>query len=123
MREVNEETGISSLDFPWGAAFARTAVYSRDKVAYYSIATTSCEDVTLAPNPLTGVKEHDEYRWVSWAQVRNLISPRLGCIVDWVESVTHMKPGATPPLPEQAPEPIEAGPGSRNLFHPKARAP
>jgi 8-oxo-dGTP pyrophosphatase MutT (NUDIX family) len=92
LREVNEETGISNLTFPWGGAFARTAVYSRDKVAYYSIATTTSTEITLAPNPQTGIKEHDEYRWVCWAHVRNLISPRLSCIIDWVESVTKMEP-------------------------------
>lgn len=105
-REVNEETGLCNLDFPWGAAFARTAVYSRDKVAYYSIATTAIENVTLAPNPLTGIKEHDEFRWVPWAQVRSLISPRLGCIIDWVESVTHLKPALNNDQPHSSAETI-----------------
>lgn len=90
LREVNEETGISDLDFPWGAAFARTAVYSRDKVAYYSIATTSTAQVVLAPNPSTGLCEHDEFRWVPWGGVPLLLSPRLGGIVDWVSNVAKI---------------------------------
>lgn len=90
VREVKEETGICDLKFPWGNAFARTAVYSRDKVAYYSIATTESSTVQLEPNPETGLKEHDEYRWIPWDQVQTLLSPRLGGIVEWVGSVTKI---------------------------------
>lgn len=93
IREVQEETGIEDLSFPWGAAFARTGVYSRDKVAYYTISTSSTTQIVLAPNPATGLQEHDEFRWVPWREVSGLLSPRLGCIVEWVESVTRMKSG------------------------------
>lgn len=94
LREVKEETGIHDLAFPWGRAFARTGVYSRDKVAYYSVATSGTSEVILAPNPSTGKCEHEEFRWVPWNEVPGLISPRLGCIVEWVESVTHIRPPA-----------------------------
>ena len=92
IREVQEETGLSSLKFPWGTAFARTAVYSRDKVAYYTISRTETAEVILVPNPQTGIKEHDEFRWIPWSQMSNFLSPRLGGIVDWVESVTKCLP-------------------------------
>lgn len=95
LREVHEETGIHDLDFPWGRAFVRTGVYSRDKVAYYSVATSKTIDVVLAPNPATGKCEHEEFRWVPWADVEGLISPRLGCVIEWVESVTHIRMQAT----------------------------
>ena len=97
-REVEEETGISNLNFPWGTAFARTSVYSRDKVAYYNISTTEHTEVILAPNPETGVKEHDEYRWIPWHDVGTFLSPRLGGIIDWVESVTKILPQSNFPL-------------------------
>lgn len=102
LREVQEETGITELSFPWGAAFARTPVYSRDKVAYYSIAATTTEQVILAPNPVTGLKEHDEFRWVPWPEVPKHLSPRLSCITDWVSSVTKID--LVPPnhIPESA---------------------
>lgn len=102
VREVHEETGIRDLSFPWGGAFACTQIYSRDKVAYYSIATSSTVDIVLAPNPVTGVKEHDEFRWVPWRDVSSLLSPRLGCIVEWVENVTKiaLQPPELPRLDE-----------------------
>ena len=91
LREVKEETGIYDLEFPWGRAFARTSVYSRDKVAYYSVATSKTSTVVLAPNPTTGKCEHEEFRWVPWVEVAGLISPRLSGITEWVENVTHVQ--------------------------------
>lgn len=83
IREVSEETGISDLSFPWGKAFARTPVYSRDKVAYYAIGSTATERVILDPNPETGLVEHDEFRWVPWLSLHEYLSPRLHCIMEW----------------------------------------
>lgn len=102
LREVQEETGISQLAFPWGEAFARTSVYSRDKVAYYSISTTAAAEVVLAPNPVTGLREHDEYRWVPWSEVPQMLSPRLSCITDWVSSVTRIDLVPPTHIPEHA---------------------
>lgn len=96
VREVEEETGIRDLAFPWGCAFVPTSVYSRDKVAYYSIATSQTLAVVLAPNPTTGLQEHEEFRWVPWNDVVALVSPRLGGIVEWVENVTGMEQSALP---------------------------
>lgn len=117
LREVREETGICDLSFPWGAAFARTSIYSRDKVAYYSIATSNTEAVSLDPNPLTGEREHDEFRWVPWDQISQLLSPRLGGIVDWVASVTHISARPAP----QARQPAEAPPAVETPSEPSAK--
>lgn len=117
LREVREETGICDLSFPWGAAFARTSIYSRDKVAYYSIATSNTEAVSLDPNPLTGEREHDEFRWVPWDQISQLLSPRLGGIVDWVASVTHI---SARPVP-QARQPEAAAPAAESRAEPSAK--
>lgn len=102
LREVREETGICDLCFPWGRAFARTCVYSRDKVAYYAIATSETAEVCLLANPVTGETEHEEFRWVPWDQVAKLLSPRLGCIVEWVDSVTRIE--MPPPAAVAAPD-------------------
>ena len=90
LREVSEETGITAISFPWGEAFARTAVYSKDKVAFYSIAETEVLNVVLDPNPQTGETEHDEYRWVPWSELPSLLSPRLDCILVWVSQVVGL---------------------------------
>lgn len=90
LREVKEETGITELSFPWGHALARTNIYSKDKVAYYAIAQTQGSEVLLLPNPETGVKEHDEFRWVPWDQIQQMLSPRLHGILQWVSSNTGL---------------------------------
>ena len=90
VREVKEETGIENISFPWGEAFARTAIYSKDKVAYYSIAETEEKAVSLMPNPVTGETEHDEYRWVPWDELPTLLSPRLDCILEWASHVVGL---------------------------------
>lgn len=113
VREVREETGICDLSFPWGAAFARTSIYSRDKVAYYSIATSNTSSVVLDPNPITGEREHDEFRWVPWDQISQLLSPRLGGIVDWVASVTNIS--ALPSQQRAVAAPSEQAPPAAGL--------
>ena len=88
-REVAEETGIDSLDFAWGEVFRETAPYARGKVARYYIARTEREDVSLTANPLTGIHEHMEYRWVDMQEALSLVTPRVKHIIDWAAQVTR----------------------------------
>ena len=88
-REVAEETGIDSLDFAWGEVYRETAPYARGKVARYYIARTEREDVSLTPNPLTGIHEHMEYRWVDMQEALSLVTPRVKHIIDWAAQVTR----------------------------------
>lgn len=102
VREVREETGLSDLTFPWGEAFARTCVYSKDKVAYYSLALSKTSEVRMDPNPVTGVCEHDEYRWVPWEELPALLSPRLHCILEWAGLLAKLTPPNFPSKLAQA---------------------
>jgi len=88
-REVAEETGIDSLEFAWGEVYRETAPYARGKVARYYIARTEREDVALTPNPLTGIHEHMEYRWVDMKEALSLVTPRVKHIIDWAAQVTR----------------------------------
>ena len=88
-REVAEETGIASLDFAWGEVYRETAPYARGKVARYYIARTDREDVALTANPLTGIHEHMEYRWVDMKEALALVTPRVKHIFDWAAQVTQ----------------------------------
>lgn len=83
IREVQEETGIRNLEFRWGEEYRETAPYNRGKVARYYLAHTLEEQVTLNANPTTGVREHMEYRWLSYAQALTLVTPRVKLILDW----------------------------------------
>lgn len=83
-REVQEETGISDLDFHWGEEYYDTPPYNRGKVARYYLAETQTDAVTMSPNPQTGRTEHVEYRWVSFEQAWHITSPRVQKALEWV---------------------------------------
>lgn len=84
IREVEEETGISDLDFAWGHGYCETAPYNRGKVARYYLARTRQEQVILAANPVTGIREHMEFRWLTHAASLPLLSPRMLKVMEWV---------------------------------------
>jgi 8-oxo-dGTP pyrophosphatase MutT (NUDIX family) len=88
-REVAEETGIDALDFAWGEVYRETAPYARGKVARYYIARTGQVEVALTANPLTGIHEHMEYRWVDLDEALALVTPRVKHIIDWAAQVTR----------------------------------
>lgn len=87
-REVEEETSLRNLDFPWGQVFRETAPYGAGKVARYYLAATQEEAVTLAISMELGRPEHDEYRWLHYGEARTLLSARLIAILDWAREVS-----------------------------------
>jgi 8-oxo-dGTP pyrophosphatase MutT (NUDIX family) len=86
VRETREETGIEDLAFRWGEDHRETEPYARNKVARYYLAETKHERLTLPVSPELGRPEHDEYRWVDFAEARRLMPPRLQPILRWVRS-------------------------------------
>ncbi|MGH8281834.1 MAG: NUDIX domain-containing protein [Gammaproteobacteria bacterium] len=100
IREVREETGLNDLEFLHGEAYAETAPYNRGKVARYYLARTRTEAVTLSANPVTGIREHMEYRWLAHPQATRLVTPRVKLILDWAESLAA---GAAPATPNSTP--------------------
>jgi 8-oxo-dGTP pyrophosphatase MutT (NUDIX family) len=84
-REVAEETGITELDFRWGKNYFETGPYAQGKVARYYIAETPETEVTLHVNPELGRPEHQEYRWVDFAEAYELASPRVQRVLKWLE--------------------------------------
>ncbi len=83
IREMREETTIEEVEFPWGFGFQETPPYSRGKVARYYIGRVRTMTVALLPNPESGVVEHHEYRWVTYAQAVKLVSDRVLPILQW----------------------------------------
>lgn len=96
LREVEEETGITTLDFAWGLGFTETGPYARGKVARYYIAQTETRQVRLGINPDLGRPEHHEYRWLPLDKARALAAPRVCRVLDWAEKV--LEHGRTPPV-------------------------
>ncbi len=87
-REVQEETALTQLDFFWGFGFQETPPYGRGKVARYYIAETRQTVVDLPVSPELGRSEHHEYRWLSYADARQRLAPRLVTILDWAQAIT-----------------------------------
>jgi 8-oxo-dGTP pyrophosphatase MutT (NUDIX family) len=83
LRETLEEAGLSGLEFRWGEAFIDTEPYSRGKIARYYLAASPQGDVILHPSPTLGRPEHEEYRWVSATEARELLVPRVQRVLDW----------------------------------------
>jgi 8-oxo-dGTP pyrophosphatase MutT (NUDIX family) len=87
IREVREETGIDQVSFDWGDRYVETGPYSRGKTARYYLASTCQEEVVMAPSPVTGEPEHQEWRWVSFDEAYDLGSPRVRTVVQWARQV------------------------------------
>ena len=82
-REVEEETGLAALGYPFGDEFKETLPYSGNKVARYYLAQTDAEKIELPVSPELGRPEHHEYRWVSFEEAEDLLPPRLGVVLEW----------------------------------------
>ena len=86
-REVDEETGISDLNFDWGERFKETGPYNQGKVARYFLARTEQEDVEMGISEALGRPEHHEYRWMDFDQAYDIASPRVRLVVQWARQV------------------------------------
>ena len=86
IREVEEETGIRDLAFPWGREYHQTIPYARNKVARYYLALTATAAVSIRPNPLSGIHEHHEFRWMPYPEARRVLVPRVQAALDWAEA-------------------------------------
>ena len=86
-REVKEETGLDGLEFPWGDACCETEPYARGKRARYYVAESPAGDVRLPVNPELGRPEHQELRWLDYAEARALLVPRLQRVLDWAAGI------------------------------------
>ena len=84
-REVEEETGLADLDYPFGDEYKETLPYSGTKVARYYLAETDAEKIVLPVSPELGRPEHHEYRWVSFDEAEELLPPRLAIVLDWAK--------------------------------------
>ncbi len=87
VRELREETGIDTPEFPWGDRYMETGPYSRGKTARYYLGRTEQREVVMGPSPETGEPEHHEWRWVSFDEAYDLSSPRVRDVVVWARQI------------------------------------
>jgi bis(5'-nucleosidyl)-tetraphosphatase len=83
VREVEEETGLTGLQFRWGNSYQETAPYGPGKVARYYLAETTAGDPYLPISPKLGRPEHEELRWVTYDEAMSIMPPRLKSILNW----------------------------------------
>jgi len=82
-REVEEETGLTGLDFRWGYDYIETSPYARVKLARYYLAATDSSEVVLGIAPELGRPEHHEYRWLDYDTAYALAAPRVRRVLEW----------------------------------------
>ena len=87
VRETEEETTLTALDFYWGHGFVETAPYGKNKIARYYIAESSDGEVSLPVSAELGKPEHDEFRWLDYQSARPLLVPRVKAILDWADEI------------------------------------
>ena len=86
-REVEEETTLADLRFPWGEAYRETPPYRRGKVARYYLAESPAGEVRLPVSAALGRPEHHEFRWLAHEEARALLGERLWPILDWAHGL------------------------------------
>jgi 8-oxo-dGTP pyrophosphatase MutT (NUDIX family) len=85
-REFTEETGLKSIKIPSPELFIETEPYSNGKVArYYLGYVEGNEEIRLLPNPVTGILEHHEFRWLTLQEANERLVPRLKKVLEWAE--------------------------------------
>jgi bis(5'-nucleosidyl)-tetraphosphatase len=87
LREVEEETTLTNLCFRWGKDFRETPPYAMGKVARYYVAESDRGEVSLPINPELGHPEHDEFRWCTYEEARELVADRVKPILDWAHAL------------------------------------
>ncbi|MCU0841951.1 MAG: NUDIX domain-containing protein [Thiobacillaceae bacterium] len=87
LRETEEETTLTGLDFRWGEAYREVGPYgSRRKLARYYLAETNAARVHLPISPELGRPEHDEWRWADFAEAARLLPERLQPVLAWARA-------------------------------------
>ena len=92
-REVEEETTLRDVSFPWGEVYRETPPYAGNKVARYYLAEPVSghldDQVRLPVSPELGRPEHHEFRWLPYAEARALLGERLQPILDWADALVR----------------------------------
>jgi bis(5'-nucleosidyl)-tetraphosphatase len=84
LREIEEETGLSKFSTPFKKIFCETEPYGKGKVTrYYMVEIKEEKEIVFEANPVTGIVEHHEYRWVSFSEAHEMVVPRIQIILKW----------------------------------------
>ncbi|BAV32400.1 NUDIX hydrolase [Sulfuricaulis limicola] len=87
IREVEEETTLTGLNFHWGHPFIETEPYGKNKIARYYLAESPHGEVFLPVTEELGKPEHDEFRWLEYDAARGLLVPRVLAVLEWAGKI------------------------------------
>jgi bis(5'-nucleosidyl)-tetraphosphatase len=87
IRETEEETTLTDLDFRWGKAYIETEPYGKNKIARYYVAESNTGEVDLPVSAELGHPEHDEYRWLEYEAAQPLLVPRVLAVLAWAQKI------------------------------------
>jgi bis(5'-nucleosidyl)-tetraphosphatase len=87
IRETEEETTLTDLDFRWGEACIETEPYGKNKIARYYLAESKTGEVNLPVSAELGHPEHDEFRWLDYEAAQSLLVPRVLAILEWAQKI------------------------------------
>jgi bis(5'-nucleosidyl)-tetraphosphatase len=87
VREVEEETAITDLDFCWGDAYIDTVPRAGHKTSRYFIAVSPSAHVYLPVSAELGRPEHHEFRWVEMGTARLLLGVPLQPVIRWAAGI------------------------------------
>lgn len=80
LREAEEESGITDLNFEWNF------ITCQAKNVTFFLATTDQEPV-IRPNPETGEYEHHAAKWLTIEKASQCLHPYLRPTMEWVSEV------------------------------------
>ncbi len=87
IRETEEETTLTDLDFRWGHVFIETKPYGKNKIARYYLAESKTGEVMLPVSAELGHPEHDEYLWLDYEAAQPLLVPRVLTVLEWAQKI------------------------------------
>ena len=80
IRETEEESGITDLEFQWGLASTKV------RNVELFIAKTQ-EEPVIRPNPETGEYEHHDAKWLTFQQASEKLHPYLRPSIEWAKNI------------------------------------
>ncbi len=93
IREVQEETSITELNFNWGYEYFESKPYKEgSKIARYYIAETPQKRVELLVNPQLGRAEHEAYQWMNYQEAYPKLSTRVRHVITWARGILEAIP-------------------------------
>ena len=87
VRETEEETAITDLDFCWGHVYIDTIPRAGHKTSRYYIAVSPAGRVHLPISPELGRPEHHEFRWVEIGTAHLLLGVPLQPVIRWAATI------------------------------------